>query len=294
MIKRTIEISNPSSISLDMGQLVIEQDGDVAGQVPVEDLGVLILAHPAISITQAVIAACIEAQCIIVFCDKKFLPVSVLLPLWTNSLHSKILKDQAALSRPAQKRLWQQVVIGKTEAQMRVLKVFGLPHEEMKPFKTRVKSGDPENIEGQAARVYWRNLFGEKFRRNRGKSDINMLLNYGYAIIRAAVARALCGSGLNPAIGIHHHNQYDAMCLADDLVEPLRSAIDLVVYRLSGQDPDIKEITRQHKTELLNILSQPFLIQEKEFPLLVALQYYTASFRNALTKTEGRLEIPFI
>jgi CRISP-associated protein Cas1 len=293
MIKRTIEISNPSRVSYGMGQLVIEQDGDIAGQSPIEDLGVLILAHPAIAITQAAIAACLEAQCVIVFCDKKFLPVSVLLPLWTNSLHSKIVKDQIALTKPAQKRLWQQVIIGKIESQTRALKTLNLPHDQLKSFAARVKSGDPENIEAQTARVYWAKLFGETFRRNREKPGINMLLNYGYAVMRAAVARALCGSGLNPALGIHHHNQYDALCLADDLVEPLRPAVDLVVYKLAQHDSDAQTLTRQHKTELLNLLNQPFLIQKKSFPLLVALQYYTASFKNALTQPEVRLEIPF-
>jgi len=293
MIKRTIEISNPSRISCGMGQLVIEQDGDIAGQSPIEDLGVLILAHPAISITQAAIAACLEAQCVLVFCDRKFLPVSVLLPLWANSLHSKIVKDQIALTKPAQKRLWQQVVIGKIEAQTCALKTLNLSHNEVKSFSARVKSGDPENIEAQAARVYWDKLFGKSFRRNREKPGINMLLNYGYAVMRAAVARALCGSGLNPSLGIHHHNQYDAMCLADDLVEPLRPAVDLVVYRLAPHDANAETMTRQQKTELLNLLNQPFYILKKSMPLLVALQYYAASFKTALTQPDVRLEIPF-
>jgi len=294
MLKRTIEISRPARLFVKMGQLFIEHEGAAIGQAPIEDLGILILAHPAISITQAVIANCLAAKCVIVFCDKKFLPISVVLPLWSNNLYSKILRDQINLSRPAEKRLWRQVVIGKIEAQARTLKSLSIPSDALKGLIPRVKSGDPNNIEAQAARVYWALLFGDTFRRDRDLSGINMLLNYGYAVLRAAVARALCGSGLNPALGIHHHNQYDSLCLADDLMEPLRPAVDSVVHRLAKNNPDMEIINQHEKTVLIGLLNQSFFIQKKTFPLLVALQYYTASFKDALTLPDRRLEIPLL
>ena len=294
MIKRTVEISNKAYVSIKHDQLNIEQDDKVAGQLPVEDLGVLILGHPAIIITQAAIAACQEQNCLIVFCDRKYQPVSALLPLRGNSLHSRILKEQIALGKVLKKRMWQQIVISKINAQAAVLQKQNLPNDKVARLSKHVKSGDPENVEAHASRIYWQTLFGADFRRDKEAGGVNILLNYGYSIIRSAVARAICGSGLHPALGIHHHNQYNAFCLADDLMEPLRPSVDMIVFGFLKDETSDEAVTQKHRVALLNLLSRPFKLKSKSMPLMVALHYYAASFRNSLTASKPELEIPQI
>lgn len=261
MIKRIIEVSNPVHLHLRNSQMIVKREGENDNSIPIEDMGILILANPLITISQSLIASCQENNCIIVFCDQKHLPVSVLLPLSGNSIHSKVLNIQTGVKKPLKKRLWQKIVIVKIESQIRTLLFFKKDLAFLPKLKKRVQSGDTTNIEAQAAKIYWSILFGKGFGRDYRKGGINSLLNYGYSLIRASVARSLCGTGLHPALGIHHHNQYNPMCLADDLMEPLRPLVDRRVYELYEKGK--MELDKATKVSLLSILSENVLFEGK-------------------------------
>lgn len=176
--------------------------------------------------------------------------------------------------------------------QPRVLDILNGNPDPLVPLIGKVASGDIGNIEGRAARIYWKLLFGREFRRDPKEPGRNTLLNYGYAIIRAAVARSLVGSGLHPSLGIHHHNQYDSFCLADDMMEPLRPLVDLKTARLTGDTGDDIELNREVKKELLGLLQEMVYIGKRPLPLMVALHSYTASLARSLEKGSKYLEIP--
>ncbi len=290
MIKRIIEVSNPAYLHLRDYQMIVKRENENDSSVPVEDMGILILANPAITISQSLIASCQENNCIIVFCDQRHLPISVLLPLSGNSIHSKVLNIQTGIKKPLKKRLWQKVIVAKTEAQVRTLVFFKKDPSPLPQMKKRVKSGDEGNIESQAARIYWSRLFGKGFGRDYKKGGINSLLNYGYSLVRASVARALCGTGLHPALGIHHHNQYNPMCLADDMMEPLRPLVDRRVYELA--EAGRFELDKRTKVSLLSILSEDVLFEAKTLPMMVASQHMAVSLKKAFSESADSLKIP--
>lgn len=270
--------------------MIVEQKKNEVERVPIEDMGVLILSNPAITISSGLISSCQQNNCIIVFCDRKHLPVSVLLPLSGNSMHSKILNIQTGVKKPIKKRLWQKIVIAKIESQAKALLSCGKNPSAIESMKSRVKSGDPDNVESQASRAYWPLMFGKDFRRDQKAEGTNSLLNYGYALLRASVARAICGTGLHPALGVHHHNQYNPMCLADDLMEPFRPVVDRRVYALWQKE--IFDISKKTKSFLLSFLSEPLVLGNKKLPFMVALQHTAASLKKALIEGPEHLEIP--
>lgn len=294
MIKRIVEISNPSYLHLRNRQMVIEREGAELGSVPIEDLGVLILDHPAITHTQALLTACFENNVVTLVCDSKHLPSAILLPLDGHTLHSKTLGLQIAATEPACKRLWQRVVQAKIREQAKVLHSATGDDKPLYAYAAKVKSGDPDNIEAQAARIYWQRLFGKSFRRDPDTPGINSMLNYGYAVMRGAVARAVVGAGLHPALGVHHRNQYNSFALADDLMEPLRPLVDIKVYEVCELLPDTPELTPQNKRALLEILDWDCTIASRKLPLMVALHQYAASVRKVLAGEEKEVEIPVL
>lgn len=292
MIKRIVDVSEPSYLHLAHKQLIIEQKGEAVGQIPIEDLGVLILQNPAIVATQAALLACQQNNVAVVLCDQRHLPYSVLLPLTeANSLHSKIIRQQIAVNLPTRKRLWQQIVRQKIAAQAIVLKRLNKNAVALERLAAQVKSGDGDNLEAQAAQKYWRLLFGDQFRRDSEAAGINSLLNYGYAIMRALVARAIVASGLHPALGVNHSNQYDGLCLADDLMEPFRPWIDYQVYRLAEESADLA-IDKRSKVALLNLLSEPVIFGKQTLPLMMACHYLLADFKRAYADRSAKLEYP--
>ncbi len=286
MIKRVIDISQQSCLSLTNKQLLVKQEHEVTAKIPVEDVGVLILQHPAIVITQAVIIALQQNNAAVLFCDARHLPYSITLPISDgHSLHSKILQQQIQVSSPTKKRLWQQVVKHKISAQVNTLKrTISIEDKPLLRLAQNVKSGDPENYEAQAARRYWQLLFGKQFRRNTEAEGINSLLNYGYAIVRGIIARAIAGAGLHPAIGIHHRNQYNGLNLADDLMEPFRPWMDKLVYDLAKQGQT--EINQKTKKVLLDIPSKSVRWHREEMPLMVASHYLLAEFKRSLFSSD--------
>lgn len=293
MIKRIIDISNSAYLSLKDQQLVIKQEDRVV-TIPIEDIGVIILDNHSITCTQGVLNACFENNTLVVTADKKHLPSAVLLPISGHSLQTKNLAAQCNITKPTQKKIWQAVIKGKVRAQARVLDSVAANAKYLHNLITKIRSGDPDNIEAQAARYYWQELFGKDFRRGNDSDSINHLLNYGYAIMRAACARAIVGAGLHPSIGIHHHNQYDTFCLADDLVEPLRPIVDIKVYEIIQGSGKSLELHQNNKSILLEGLSMQCEIDDRKIPLMVALHSYIASVRQAMERGKISIQIPKI
>lgn len=294
MIKRIIDISEPAYLHLKSRQLLIDKKEETVGCIPIEDLGVVVLEHHQIVITQSVIIACQKNNVAIVFCDEKHLPYSLILPVSdANTLHNKILRQQVELTKPTKKRLWQQVVIQKIKQQSVTLRKAGKNTTQLERLSQRVKSGDPENIEAQAAKKYWNLLFGESFRRNIDEPGINSLLNYGYAIIRAMIARAIVGSGLHPSLGIFHQNQYNGLCLADDLMEPMRPWVDWLVFDwLKKNDSSDIQVNQQTKSLFLALPADSVFYAKKKMPLMVACHYLLADFKKGFTQSRFRLNYP--
>ncbi len=281
MIKRIVDISEPAYLHLKNNQLQIEHQGQVVGQVPVEDLGVLILQHPAVVMTQALLVACQLNNVVTILCDAQHLPYSALLPISEgNKLHTKELKLQISAKKTTKNRLWKQVVRQKIEQQAETLSQLGRRSVAVERLSRKVKSGDKENYEAQAAQKYWRLLMGKEFRRNPKAEGVNALLNYGYAIIRALVARAVVASGLHPSLGIHHHNQYNSLCLADDLMEPFRPWVDYRVHKMV-EDKQVVVVDTEAKQMLLGILGETVLLSGKPMSFMVASHQLMAQLKRA-------------
>ena len=297
MIKRIVEIGNPARLSLERRQLKVERQDTEPVTVPVEDLGVLILDHPAVRPSQGLLSACLDNNVAVVLCNAKHLPVSVLLPLDGNTLHSRILREQVGMTEGLGRRLWRRIIQAKILAQAKTLNECGASSTRLQAMAGQIRGDNAANMEAQAARLYWQHLFGADFRRRPDAGGINSLLNYGYALVRAATARSIVATGLHPALGLHHSNQYNGFCLADDLVEPLRPIVDLKVYEMwgaIGHDKDNLGLEKEGKRDLLSILSRDVTIGKLRFPLQTALHHYAASVRKAISGEAKELEIPRI
>ena len=233
---------------------------------------------------------CQQHDVAVVFCDERHLPVSIALPLWDgNSLHARVLRDQISITEPTRKRLWQQIVRQKIFEQITTLQQAGGTTKRLQRLYEKVRSGDPENCEAQAARHYWGELMGRDFRRDTDGDGLNSLLNYGYAVMRAMVARALVGTGLHPAIGLHHKNQYNGLCLADDIMEPFRPWVDWQVYKLKQGSDHCPVIDRDSKRALLGLLSSNVLFDERKMPLMVAVHLLVARLKQAFSEKQKLL-----
>ncbi len=291
MIKRTIEISGHGNhLGVTDGSLCIRRGGEVVGRAPLEDVGVLILDAATTTYTHAVLTRVLAAGAVIVPCGSDHLPAGMFLPQ-NNSLQTQRLRAQASAKQPLRKRLWQQIVRAKIAHQAACLPPDEPAGMALRAMVRQVRSGDPTNVEAQAARRYWRVFFGDpEFRRRRDGLPPNNLLNYGYMVLRAAVARALCGAGLHPSLGLHHSNRGNPFCLADDLLEPLRPLVDAVVrdVHLAGE----MEVTRDAKVALLSVLTETVTMGGDRGPLLVALERVTASLVRCYAGEQKRLELP--
>ena len=295
MIKKTLYFGNPAYLSLKNAQLVIKipevekndtlpESFKVQTQVtkPIEDIGVVVLDNQRITITTGAIEALLENNCAIITCDHRSMPSGLILPLNGNATQSERFRDQINASLPLKKQLWQQTIQTKISNQASVLSACrGAEVGCMRAWARDVRSGDPDNLEGRAAAYYWRCMFGEQidgFTRDRDGVPPNNALNYGYAILRAIVARALVSSGMLPTLGIHHHNRYNAYCLADDIMEPYRPYVDEYVVQIIGRlGMPSEELTKAWKAELLLIPTLDVVIGGKKSPLMVGVTQTTAS-----------------
>lgn len=312
MIKKTLYFGNPAYLSLRQGQMVIrlpdivknetlpermKQQGEITK--PIEDIGIVVLDCKQITITQGLLEALLENNSAVITCDNRSMPVGLMLPLCGNSVQSERFRDQIDASLPLKKQLWQQTIKAKIRNQAAVLTHWTSKETGcMRRWENDVKSGDPDNLEGRAAAYYWKTLFSDfdelkDFTRDRDGIYPNNLLNYGYAVLRAVVARALVSSGMLPTLGIHHHNRYNAYCLADDIMEPYRPYVDEIVFAIvqefGGKE---QNMTREIKAKLLSIPTTEVVINGKRSPLMVAASQTTASLYRCFNGELRRIAYP--
>ena len=308
MIKKTLYFGNPVYLSLRNAQLVIKLPEVVKNESlpsafkeqtevtkPVEDIGVVVLDNKQITITSGVLEALLENNSAVITCDSKSMPVGLMLPLYGNTTQNERFRQQLEASLPLKKQLWQQTIRAKIENQATALrKCIGEEMKCMRIWAADVKSGDSDNLEARAAAFYWKNLFSDidGFTREREGIPPNNLLNYGYAILRAVVARALVTSGLLPTLGIHHHNRYNAYCLADDIIEPYRPYVDELVFGIVRSGMRYEELTKELKIQLLGIPTLEVRIDGKRSPLMVAVSQTTASLYKCFSGEVRRIAYP--
>ncbi|MGU9938074.1 type II CRISPR-associated endonuclease Cas1 [Empedobacter brevis] len=293
MLKRTIYIGNPSYLKLKDNQLKIEEPitKEVKGSVPIEDLGFLVLDHYQITLSHQLITALQQNNVAIISCDESHLPLGLMLPMNGHVEHSERLRHQMNVSEPLRKQLWKQTVEAKIFQQKALLSKFGFVEEPMQNYLTNVKSGDATNMEGIAAQYYWKQLF-DNFSRERDGDAPNNFLNFGYAILRSMVARALVSSGLNPTIGIFHRNKYNPYCLADDIMEPYRPYVDELVLEWVNKPFRPTEMNKEVKSHLLKIATKDVKMDGLNRPLLVALSSTTSSLYKCMIGEQRVIRFP--
>lgn len=296
MIKKTLYFANATYIKLKHKQLHIHIKTKVNEQEitrAVEDIGIVMLDNDQITITHGAIRALQENKTVIISCASNRMPHSIMLPIEGHTEQSERYKIQLAASLPLKKKLWQQTVEAKVRNQMLVLQKLDKPTHRLRVLLSRVQSGDPENIEGQAAAYYWPTLI-DGFIRDRYGDPPNNLLNYGYAILRAMTARALVSSGMLPTIGIHHRNKYNAFCLADDIMEPYRPFMDLIVYNMFINNDLESFLSTSSKQHLLSIAQMDAKFGKKKSPLMVGMSTTTASLYKCYSGEKRKIIYPLI
>lgn len=292
--KRTLVFSNPYSLNLKNRQMVIraKDNEDFHKTVPIEDLGYLILEDQRISITLPLLNALVENNVAVIICSEKFMPSAMLMNLDQNSTQAESYRNQLEASEPLKKNIWKQIVEAKIKNQAALLDKLNKDGSKLKPYYSNVKSGDSDNREGLAAKEYWNELFGREFIRFREGDTPNEMLNYGYTILRAAVTRALMGSGLLPIVGVFHRNKYNAFPLADDLMEPYRPFVDEIVFKLYSMGNN--ELTGRVKQEIINVLYVDTFFDKMTRPLGVSLSLTTASIAKCFNGTQKKIVYPLL
>ncbi len=291
---RVVDIAEePARLSVRWDLLVVDGTDDGEVTIPMAELAALVVSHPQVSYSQAVLARLAQAGAVFVACDDKHLPVGLMLPLCSHSTQTESIAAQASADEPTKKRVWQQLVRAKIGHQAALLQSLYGDDQGLAAMRKRVRSGDTSNVEAQAARRYWAALFGKRrFRRDPDRKDQNRHLNYGYAVLRATVGRALCGAGLHPSLGVHHHNRYDAYCLADDLMEPFRPLVDRAVVRwVSDHDPKAP-LDRDAKGVLLGALAGRLRLKGESRTLFDVLGRVAASLAQVYQGKRKKLQLP--
>lgn len=291
MLKRTLFFGKPSRLSVKDKQLVIESKEDGAiHKVPIEDIGYAVIENQQISFSVPLLQELMANNVAVIFCDAGHMPNSMLLNLDGHHLQNELFRFQIEASEPLKKNLWKQTIEAKIRNQSALLHKLGKNGSLLKPFYSNVKSGDIDNREGIAARIYWTEMYGPDFTRDRYGACPNNLLNYAYIVLRAAVARALTGSGLLATLGIFHHNRYNAFCLADDIMEPYRPFADEIVFKLFQNGN--QELTTDVKAEILKILANDVCFENTTRPLMVGLSQTTASLSRCFTGEQKKMVYP--
>lgn len=288
MIDRVVEIATPARLSVHDAQLVIEwpqaEQLRLPFTTPVSEIAVLLLAHPQISLSQAVLSRIALAGGSVITIDGKFLPASMLLPIQSHFIQTERFARQMELSHPSRKRLWQQIVRGKIKAQGELLRELHGSDQGLIALSSRVRSGDVGNLEAQAARRYWRHLFpGKSFRRGSDELDQNRHLDYGYTVLRAAVARALCAAGLHPSMGLQHSNRYDPFCLAADVMEPFRPLVDRRVVQWIACEDAAAPLDSRTKHWLIGAVTARYIYEGEERTLFDILLRVANSLAKCVT-----------
>lgn len=294
MLKQTLVFTNPLQLSLKNAQLVIgskEMPNEVR-TIPIEDVGMVIIENQMISITIPLLNELVDSGVAVVLCDRKGMPHAMLQNLDGNNLQGEFLRNQIEVGEVLRKQLWKQIVEAKIKNQSALLEKLHGNGAQLKSLFMNVKSGDSDNREGIAARLYWGALFGEGFTRDRNEPGINSLLNYGYTVLRAATARALVSAGLTPSLGIFHHNRNNAFPLADDLMEPYRPFVDEIVYHLCEEGQ--LELNKETKVKILGILTCDTYFPNVTRPLQIGLSLTMASLAKCYAGKQKQLSLPLL
>lgn len=291
MIKRTIDISDgPTHLRIENDQLLLERAEGTVASIPAEDIGVLLIDHPATTYTHSALTRLLDHGAVVVLCGPKHLPVGILLSTADNLITPARLRTQAAAPLPLRKRLWKQIVTEKIRLQAANLEHDPAAKKRLLSFADNVRSGDTSNTEGVAARFYWQSVFPQPFRRDPDGLPPNDLLNYGYTIFRAAIARALVAAGLHPAFGLHHHNRNNNFALADDLVEVFRARVDATVRDLIRAG--VTGIDRDAKRQILGLLTLRITVAGQDGPLMVQLHRMATSLVRCYDGQAKQLDLP--
>ncbi len=302
MIKRIVEISQSQSrLSIKYGQLIIGQNGSERS-IPCEDIGVLLVDHQGVIYTHCVFTELLSKGAAIVLCGANHHPTGMLLPLESNSVQTERFRFQIEVKEPVKKRLWKQIIQTKIKHQAKLLGKENKVYKSMMSLRSRVKSGDTSNIEAQASRKFWGSFFQEvissglikDFKRDINGHGPNKLLNYGYMVARAAVARALCSAGLLPSLGLHHRNRYNAFCLADDIIEPFRGFVENKVREIYQSGDYEDELNQQIKAKLLEVLYEEVNIGGFKGPMMVGLHRTCASLVRVFKNEQKFIELPVL
>lgn len=294
MLKRTLVFTSPLKLSLCNAQLVVSAKETTTERctVPIEDIGMVIIENQMITLTMPLMNALVDSGVGVVLCDARGLPHAMVQNMDSNNLQGEYLRNQISVGEATKKQLWKQIVEAKTRNQASLLHKINGRGDVLKPYYSNVKSGDVDNREGIAARIYFSELFGEDFVRDRNIPGINAMLNYGYSVLRAATARALVSSGLTPSLGIFHHNRSNAFPLADDLMEPFRPFVDEAVFCLCEQG--ITEVNTDAKFELISVLSSDTYYAKVIRPLQVGLSITMASLAKCYSGETKKLSLPML
>ena len=294
MLKRVLFFSTPFCLSLKNNQMIVRTKDmpETQKSIPVEDIGFVVLEHQQTSVTLPLLNALSDNNAAVILCGDNRMPNAMLMNLDSNKTQGESFRAQIEASEPLKKGLWKQIVEFKIKNQARLLAKLGQDGDKLKPYYMNVKSGDADNREGAAAKIYWNELFGADFIRLREGVAPNNMLNYGYTLLRAAVARSLMGSGLFPAFGIFHRNRYNSFPLADDIMEPYRPFADEMVYNLYSEGA--RELTKDVKSNLLRLLFVDTVFGNVTRPLEVGLTMTTASLAKCFNGTQKRMVYPLI
>lgn len=300
MIKRTLYFGNPVYLSKENEQMQLsfpekkEKLVQEINSIPIEDIGIVILDNKQITLTHSLLSSLLDNNCALITTNDSHMPNGLFMPLSSNQLQSAKFQSQISSSEPLKKQLWQQTITAKIKNQAALLWSNKVPVTNMNTWARKVKSGDPDNLEGRAAAYYWKNIFNHlpDFIRDRSGEPPNNLLNYGYAILRAITARSLVGSGLLPTLGIHHSNQYNAYCLADDIMEPYRPYVDRIVHDIIKNGEDYFDLTTSIKKQLLSLPTTEVVINDERSPLMVAMQRTTSSLSKCFEGASRKISYP--
>lgn len=294
MITRSIYIGNPTYLKLKDNQMKIlcPETKTEKGSIPVEDLGLLMLDHFQITISHQLIQKMMGNNVVVVSCDAQHLPHGIMLPLYGHTEHSDRIKDQLEASEPLKKQLWKQTIECKIENQKQVLMRLGNYYEPMVDYQNNVKSGDITNMEGIAAQHYWKYLISLDFLRQRFGESPNPFFNFGYAVLRSIVLKGDCRDRTSPVLGIFHKNKYNPYCLADDLMEPYRPFVDLLVMQWLQKNPENEELTKEFKVHILQIATKDVKIDDKTRPLLIAVKTTASSLYKCYTGEKRLISYP--
>ena len=272
------------------GFLKVEESGKEIGRIPLDDVAAVIVHAHGITYSNNLLVALADHNACLVVCGRNHMPVSMVWPLDGHHQQGARMRAQCEAAKPLCKRLWRSLVVAKIKNQAAVLDAWGMRSGGLLDLTSKVRSGDPDNVEAQAARRYWRLLFGPDFRRDRTADGANALLNYGYTVMRATAARAVVGAGLHPTIGIHHRHRGNDMALVDDLVEPFRPVVDACVKRLA--DLGIDEVTSEAKHSLVSLTAIDLATPSGMSPVAVCLQRLATSLAQAFETGDATLELP--